>query len=85
MSEPSRFLTPPQVAALFHVRVHSVLAWLKSGELAGFNAAARPDGRPRWRVAPAALAKFQERRAAQVPVTPTPRRRKHDLQVIAFF
>jgi excisionase family DNA binding protein len=35
------YLTPPEVARLLRVDVHSVLAWVRNGELRASNVASR--------------------------------------------
>jgi hypothetical protein len=78
-----RFLTPAHVAAELGVKVERVIAWIRSGQLRGVNLG---DGlkKPRFRIAPADLEVFLLARTVQPP-TPTPRRRRADPGVIAFF
>ena len=44
------YLTPPEVARLLRVDAHSVLDWIRNGELRASNVASRTSTRPRWRV-----------------------------------
>ncbi len=79
------YLTPPTVAEALGVNQTKVLTWIRSGELAAINVAARVGGRPRWRINQEALDLFLLRRAAQPPAPVTRRRRRADPQVIQFF
>ncbi len=85
LAESVRARTPPQIADRLGVSVDKVLAWIHSGELKAANLATHSGGRPRWRVDPADLEAFLERRAAR----PTPKgekpRRKRDAGIIEFF
>jgi hypothetical protein len=84
-SAPPRALSPPQVAQRYGVKADKVLVWIRSGELRAVNVAARPMGRPRWRITEADLIVFESRRTAKPPPPATRRRRKQDDGVIPFF
>ena len=58
-----RPMTVPEVAKFLRVTPPKVLRWIRGGELSAVNVATRPSGRPRFRVSPADLAAFQQRRA----------------------
>ena len=60
-------LTPPQIAKLLHVRHDKVLAWIRSGELSGFNIVEKMSGRPRYRVRQSDLDEFINRRKVIQP------------------
>jgi hypothetical protein len=77
-------LTPPQISARYGCSPEKVVGWIRSGQLRAFNAAARPDGRPRWLVDLADLAAFEQARSA-VPVPRTRRRARQAAGVIEFF
>jgi hypothetical protein len=66
------------------VSQHTVLGWIRSGELRATNCAGRRGGRPRWKISPKAASDFEELRAARAPVA-TVRRRRRDLAVIEFY
>ena len=83
MRKASRYLTPPEVADRYAVNANKVLGWINGGELRATNVAANPIGRPRWRVSPADLAIFEQRRSAVAPQKARPRRKPDD--VIQFF
>lgn len=65
-------LTPPKIAEKLGVKPETVIGWIKSGELAGFNVAS-PGKRPRYRVSAEALEAFTLRRTPE-KVTIAPRK-----------
>jgi excisionase family DNA binding protein len=74
-----------QVAERFHVGEHTVLAWVRSGELHAVNVGRNPDGKPHWRITSEALQAFELLRSAQ-PIESQPRRRRRrDAHVIEFY
>jgi excisionase family DNA binding protein len=84
-STTPQYLRPPQVAQLLGVDVHTVLGWIRAGELRAVNVAASPHGkRPRWRIAADDLAVFEGRRAAGPQVKP-PQRRSDNGRITRFF
>lgn len=59
--------TVQAVADRYGVSAHTVLGWIRAGELAAVNVARSHAARkPRWRIPAAALAGFEARRAARV-------------------
>ncbi len=61
-------LTLPEVASHLRVRREKVLHWIRSGELRGYNVAARQEGkRPKYRIDPEELRRFAERRQVTPP------------------
>jgi Helix-turn-helix domain len=50
--------TPKSLAAHLQVSVETVLGWIWSGQLEAVNVAAKPGGRPRWRIDPKAFERF---------------------------
>ena len=66
-TEPARFLSPPRVAKLLGVTPETVLGWIRSGELRGFNLAARTAKKPRFRVDRIDLEAFLAGRTVQSP------------------
>jgi excisionase family DNA binding protein len=77
--------TVRDIAERFGVSVHTVLRWIRAGELMAVNVGRAPNGRkPRWRIPPEALAAFE---ALRTPGAPAPRtkRRKSPGDVIAFY
>ena len=71
-------LTPPTVARALGIHPDKVRGFIESGELEAINLAVNRCGRPRYRITPAALEAFLERRK----VVPRPlairRRREKD-------
>lgn len=60
-----RPLTLPEVARFLRVRPNKVLAWVRCGELRGYNVVARQGSkRPKYRVNPEDLEAFIRQRAA---------------------
>jgi len=57
----------------FAVGEHTVLAWIRSGDLRAINVGRKNGGRPKWRVTEQALADFEQLRA---PDPPLPRARR---------
>jgi excisionase family DNA binding protein len=69
----------------FGVSEHTVLAWIRSGELRAVNVGRRPGGKkPRWRITQEALEQFE---LARTPTPPLPRarRQKRPADVIEFY
>jgi len=79
----TKMLTPRQVGERLGVKPERVIGWLRSGKLRGINVS---DGalRPRFRIDPADLAIFEQRRAVVAPAKPS-RRRRRSADVIEFF
>ncbi len=71
----SSYRRPSAVAELLGVRIGSVLAWIRSGELRATNCAERPGGRPRWRVSQEAIDLFLAKRSARPDSRPASARR----------
>lgn len=75
-----------EVAESLAVKMDCVLGWVRSGELPATNVAQKAGGRPRWRVDPADLQAFLDRRRNGSKATPTRRKRQPaEQQVIEFF
>lgn len=51
-----------ETAAYYRVRSHTVLAWIRSGELEAENVAATTSSRPAWRISLDALERFAAKR-----------------------
>jgi excisionase family DNA binding protein len=68
----------------YGVSEHTVLGWIRSGELRAVNVGRRPGGKkPRWRITQEALQAFE---AIRTPTSPPPRaRRKKPADVIEFY
>jgi hypothetical protein len=82
----TQYSTPPMLAKRWKLNVSKILGWLRSGELVGFNVAARQGGRPRYRISEEAIRDFERRRSV-IPQLPVARRRskRRDDTIIQFF
>jgi hypothetical protein len=79
------WFTPPQIARTRRIRVGKVLDWIRRGELVAVNLAEKRGGRPRWRISPEALERFDQTRSSRRPVlTRKPRLPRSDM-VTEFF
>lgn len=78
-------ITPPKLARRWGISPEKVLAWIHGGELEAFNAATRPDGRPRYLIDEADIADFERRRGAMTKIKVRRRPRQRPTDVIEFF
>ena len=70
----------------FGVSEHTVLMWIKSGELRAVNVGRTPGAKkPRWRVRQEDIAQFELGREAGPPPTKPTRRKKQSSEVIQFY
>lgn len=80
-----RALTIRDLCERYGVSEHTVLAWIKSGELRAINVGRRSGGKkPRWRITPEALATFEALRTHDPP-PPRTRRKKQPPEIIQFY
>ena len=78
-------LTVAQVAQRYGVGMHTVLGWIKAGQLRAVNVARKPGSkRPRWRITTDALATFEALRTATAPV-PKAQRRRQPAGIMEFY
>jgi hypothetical protein len=77
--------TPPEVARRYRVKPDTVIDWIKSGELRAIDVSRPGSQRPRFRIDPADLVAFENKRLAKPQSAPKARRRAKDPQVIEFF
>ena len=69
----------------FAVSEHTVLGWIRSGELRAVNVGRKlVSKRPRWRITPEALEAFELLRTPTPPL-PKTKRRKQAADVIEFY
>jgi excisionase family DNA binding protein len=69
----------------YGVTEHTVLGWIRTGQLRAVNVGRSPGARkPRWRIPESAIAEFE---AARTPTPPAPqtRRGKRSAEVIEFY
>ena len=80
-----RALTVKELCERYGVGEHTVLSWIRSGELRAINVGRRPGSRkPRWRVTAEAIEAFELTRTHNPP-PPRTRRRKRQAEVIQFY
>jgi excisionase family DNA binding protein len=78
-------LSVKDICERYGVTVHTVLAWIRSGELRAVNVGRRLGAKkPRWRITQEAVEAFE---VLRTPTSPKPRtrRRKRPLDVIEFY
>jgi excisionase family DNA binding protein len=81
---PSAF-TVKDLTERYRVSEHTVLGWIRSGELRAVNVGRKSGAKkPRWRIPEEALSAFELSRTATTP-PPRMRRRKRPAGVIAFY
>jgi excisionase family DNA binding protein len=81
-----RTLTVAEIADRFGVDPHTVLGWIRSGELRAINVGRKPGARkPRWRITAEALTTFELCRTANPAPPPTRRRRQPADEIIKFY
>jgi excisionase family DNA binding protein len=69
----------------YGVTEHTVLGWIRSGELRAVNVGRSPGARkPRWRISQQALTDFEAARTT-APPPPRTRRRQQAAEVIEFY
>ena len=59
----------------YGVGEHTILGWIRNGELKAIDVSRTKGGRPKWRITQAALDEFESLRATTAP-TPKPTRRR---------
>lgn len=86
-ADDDRALTTAQFARRFGITVHSALALLGAGVLAGVDVRRPGASRPRWRIMPEAIEAFIRVRGSKPAQAKPARRRaaKSDSNVIEFF
>jgi hypothetical protein len=81
----SSILSVADLCERFAVGEHTVLGWIRTGELRAVNVARKPGGKPKWRVTAEALATFEQLRTPTPPAPKGRRRKRTDVGVIAFY
>lgn len=77
-------LTVAEIAERYGVSQHTILGWIRTGELRAVDVSRNPGGRPRWRVTEESLAAFEALRTP-TPVPQAKRRRRQDPAVHEFY
>jgi transposase len=73
-----------EIRERYAVGEHTVLAWIRRGELRAIDVSRKRGGRPKWRVTQEALDAFEALRTP-TPVPPRSKRRKRSEDVIDFY
>lgn len=68
----------------YGVGEHTVLGWIRRGELRAIDVSRKAGGRPKWRITAEALAAFEIARTP-TPPAPTKRRKRRSSGVIEFY
>lgn len=85
-TEMNGWFTPSQIAKSRRISVSKVYAWIRSGELEAVDHARTKGFRPRWRISPEALSRFDQCRSNRVSVRiRPPRRPRRDPEVREWF
>lgn len=74
-----------EVKERFGVGEHTVLMWIKSGELRAINVARGTGKRPKWRITAESLAAFELSRESGAPPAKPTRRRKRPAEPTAYY
>jgi excisionase family DNA binding protein len=68
----------------YAVGEHTVLRWIRNGELKAIDVSRRLGGKPRWRITAEALAAFEQLRTPSPPPPPVKRNRRR-ADVVEFY
>jgi transposase len=68
----------------YGVGEHTILAWIRRGDISAIDVSRKQGGRPRWRITQEALQAFEALRTP-TPLPPRARRRKRPAGVIEFY
>ncbi len=69
-------ITVKEYAQRLGIAGDKILAWIRAGELQALNVATRNTGRPRYRLMPEAIERFERARSTAVISLPSPARRR---------
>jgi len=67
------------------VAQHTILGWIRRGELKAIDVSREPGGRPRWRISEDAIADFERQRTYEASEPRRRRRRKPAAMAEEFF
>ena len=76
--------TVQKIAERYAVGEHTVLRWIRTGDLRAIDVSRNSGGKPRWRVTQESLQAFEALRTG-TPAPATKRRRRQAQDVIAFY
>ncbi|MGE0378866.1 MAG: helix-turn-helix domain-containing protein [Planctomycetaceae bacterium] len=78
--------TVRDVQVRYDVTEHTVLGWIRNGELKALNVGTAPGKKkPRWRITQEALDEFELLRASQAPPPPRKRRKRQSTDTMKFY
>ena len=69
----------------YGVGEHTVLGWIRTGELKAIDVSRHRSGRPHWRVTVEARSAFEQARTPSPPLPKTRRKKRSAENVIEFF
>ena len=81
----SRTLPVKEVCERYGVSGHTVLGWIRRGELRAIDVSRQRGGKPRWRITQESLEAFELIRTHTPPPPPTRRRKRQHHDVIEFY
>jgi transposase len=73
-----------EVRERYAVGEHTVLGWIRRGELRAIDVSRKPGGRPKWRITQESLDAFEQLRTP-TPPQPRKRRKKRREGVVEFY
>ena len=79
-----RALSVKDICDRYGIGEHTVLGWIRNGELKAIDVSRHRGGKPRWRISAEALAAFEQLRTPTPPL-PKTRRAKRSADVIEFY
>ncbi len=70
---------------LFSVGEHTVLSWIRSGQIRAINVSRKQSGRPKWRITADSLDSFVKARTPTPPPPRASRRKRPGDAIITFY
>lgn len=74
-SPKTSYMSPPQLAKLWRCKSEKVLTFIKTGQLEAVDLSLRPGvGRPRWKITPESVKRFEAARSNRTAARSAPRK-----------
>ena len=73
-----------EIRERYGVGEHTVLGWIRNGELKAIDVSRSKGGRPKWRITQAALDQFESARGS-APAAPAPKRKRRTESTGSFY